>query len=583
MCGIVAYIGTNTKEKVLDSLYKLEYRGYDSCGVSYFENDTIKLVKQPGKISNLEKALNSTPLSSPTIAHTRWATHGKPSTENSHPHTDSQNQWHVVHNGIIENYYHIKNTQLKNVNFSSTTDTEVIPHLCAKFGNDLSSFYKAIKMLDGSFAIAAMNVNQKSIYLAKNNAPLYIATNNTEVTASSDIISFKKGDNLYELKDGEFAEIKEDKTVIFYDKNLNILNKKSIVIKEQIQCSSKDNFEYHTIKEIFATPTCYDNLKKFYRTNPELKKLDNIKFNKIMIIGCGSAYHTGLAGAAYLEKFNKVETHTYLASEFRYNNPIIDKNTLCVFISQSGETADTLACLELAKKKKATLLAITNTTRSSLARKSDIVLDMKAGIEIGVATTKAFNCGVLVLYILAYYLKHHKVNTRLFNKLKAETINILSNQENIIKVAQAIKNEDKCFYLGRKLDYCIAQEGCLKLKEIAYINCSAFASGELKHGSLALIEDGTYCFSICTDNSIKNKHFSNIQEVKARGGRIINISPNNFEVLNGEYNLTFNSVSPCIDILLTATIMQLIAYHTTILKGYNPDQPRNLAKSVTVE
>ena len=583
MCGIVAYIGNNTKEKIINSLKKLEYRGYDSCGIAYFDKDDIKTKKVSGKILELEKELNSIDVFSPCIAHTRWATHGKPSVDNAHPHHSNNNMWFVVHNGIIENYSQLKNEELNGFNFYSQTDTETIPNLCSLFGNNLVAFYKAVSLLEGSFAIAGINKNEKKIYLSKKNAPLFVCKHNDEIICSSDIICFEKGSEYFELKDGEFAEILDNRKIIFYDKNLNEIKKKSMTIKQDIQDANLDTFEHHTIKEIFETPKIYDKLIKKYKNSSELSNLDKLEFNKIKLIGCGSAYHTALVGAMYLEQKLKIETNCYIASEFKYSNPIIDSKTLCIFISQSGETADTLACVDLVKNHHGLIVSITNTTRSSLARKSKIVLDMQAGIEIGVATTKAFNAGVIVLYILANYLKNKKIPFSNIKKLKAETENILGSLDKIKHIALLLKNVEKAFFIGRNIDYMIAQEGCLKLKEISYINCSSFPSGELKHGTLALIEKGVYCFAISTNKDLQLKNFSNFQEIVARQGEIIYIGSNNIPPFETNNKLLFNHISADLDVLLAVTIMQLIAYYTTINKGYNPDQPRNLAKSVTVE
>jgi len=583
MCGIVAYIGNNTKDKVISSLKKLEYRGYDSCGIAYFEKDDIKTKKVSGKILELENELKRVNVFSPCIAHTRWATHGRPTVENAHPHHSNNNMWYVVHNGIIENYSQLKKEELNGFKFYSQTDTETIPNLCSLFGNNLVAFYKAVSLLEGSFAIAGMNKNEKKIYLAKKNAPLYVCKNNDEIICSSDIICFEKGSEYFELKNGEFAEIFDNKDIIFYDKNLNEIKKKSMTIKHDIQDIVLDTFEHHMIKEIFETPKVYERLINKYKDTSELSKLDKLDFNKIKIIGCGSAYHTALVGAIYLEQQLKIETNCYIASEFKYSNPIIDNKTLCIFISQSGETADTLACVDLVKKHHGHIVSITNTTRSSLARKSKIVLDMQAGIEIGVATTKAFNAGVIVLYILANYLKNKKIPFNSIKKLKTETENILGSLEQEKHIAQLLKDVEKTFFIGRNIDYMIAQEGCLKLKEISYINCSAFPSGELKHGTLALIEKGVYCFAISTNKELQAKNFSNFQEIVARQGEIIYIGSNNIQPFTTKNSIIFNHISPDLDVLLAVTIMQLIAYYTTINKGYNPDQPRNLAKSVTVE
>lgn len=569
MCGIYCYVGKKKAIPILlEGLSNLEYRGYDSAGIAYV-TDKINIIKEKGRLDNLKKILNLDTNTYLGIGHTRWATHGKPNKKNAHPH--HQGKVTLVHNGIIENYQELK-LLLKDYRFKSETDTEVLCCLIDKLlkeNNDILKVLSKLKeIIKGSYALGIiLDDDLNNIYGIKKNSPLILAKSNIGNFLASDIPAILKYTNNYILLDDDDIVKLNKNEVIIYDSNLNILDKKVNTFDGDINKISKGNYEHFMLKEIFEQP---DVLYKTYLENQNLPDLK--KYNKIHIVGCGSAYHAGLIGKYYIEKYCNIEVNVDVASEYRYKNNFIDKNTLVIFISQSGETADTLACVKKVKDKCDTL-GIINVIDSSIAREVKNVIYTKAGCEIAVATTKAYSCQILVLMMMA--LK--KDITSLISKIN----DLLKN--NYEELAKKIYKSEHLFYIGRGLDYYLALEGALKLKEISYINSVSYPAGELKHGTISLIEKNTIVIAIATDKDLVEKTISNIKEVKARGAYVIYITTN---ILNQESDFYDDKIVIEKDLyqpLLTIIPIQLIAYHVAKLRKCDIDKPKNLAKSVTVE
>ena len=605
MCGIVGYIG-NTKAVpiLLNGLEKLEYRGYDSAGISILENNEILVTKDKGRVKNLKDLLKNTNFTSNVgIAHTRWATHGKPSKENSHPHMDNSKTFSVVHNGIIENYEDIKNFLMDNgYKFLSDTDTEVIPNLISYYykSNDLlHSVSLACKDLKGSYAIEVLcKEYPNKLIIAKKDSPLVIGNTADSKYIASDIpaiLNYTK--DFYLLKDNEIVEVYANK-LNFYNINLEPIEKNIETISWDASSIEKNGYDDFMLKEINEQPNAIRETIGF-KLDKEQIELDNINLskeylsniNKIFIVACGTAMHAGLAVKNNFEKLCNIPVEVDVASEFRYRNPIINKNTLAIFISQSGETADTIQALKLAKEKGATTLAISNVIGSSITREADIYLYTHAGPEIAVASTKAYTCQVVLLNIIAIYIAEVLKTTdlKLINELKKE-LSVLPNKIDIIlkdtstikKIAQDIYSASDIFFLGRGIDYPVAMEGSLKLKEISYIHSEAYAAGELKHGPIALIDNNFPVISIITDDILAPKSISNIEEVMSRGAKTIVVTN---EDLNKKFNyiIKIPIVSKYFSPILSVIPLQLLAYYISKEKGLDVDKPRNLAKSVTVE
>ena len=569
MCGIYCYVGKKKAIPILlEGLSNLEYRGYDSAGIAYV-TDKINIIKEKGRLDNLKKILNLDTNTYLGIGHTRWATHGKPNKKNAHPH--HQGKVTLVHNGIIENYQELK-LLLKDYRFKSETDTEVLCCLINKLlkeNNDILKVLSKLKeIIKGSYALGIiLDDDLNNIYGIKKNSPLILAKSNIGNFLASDIPAILKYTNNYILlDDDDIVKLNKDE-VIIYDSNLNILDKKVNTFDGDINKISKGNYEHFMLKEIFEQP---DVLYKTYLENQNLPDLK--KYNKIHIVGCGSAYHAGLIGKYYIEKYCNIEVNVEVASEYRYKNNFIDKNTLVIFISQSGETADTLACVKKVKEKCDTL-GIINVIDSSIAREVKNVIYTKAGCEIAVATTKAYSCQILVLMMMA--LK--KDITSLISKIN----DLLKN--NYEELAKKIYKSEHLFYIGRNLDYYLALEGSLKLKEISYINSVSYPAGELKHGTISLIEKNTIVIAIATDKDLVEKTISNIKEVKARGAYVIYITTNNLNQESDFYDDKIVIEEDIYQPLLTIIPIQLIAYHVAKLRKCDIDKPKNLAKSVTVE
>ncbi len=569
MCGIYCYVGKKKSIPILlDGLASLEYRGYDSAGIAYV-TDKINIVKEKGRLDNLKKILDLNTDTYLGIGHTRWATHGKPNKRNAHPH--HQGKVTLVHNGIIENYQELKSL-LKEYKLKSETDTEVLCCLIDKLLKENNNILKVLSKLNelakGSYALGIiLNDDLNNIYGIKKNSPLILAKSDIGNFLASDIPAILKYTNEYILlDDNDIVKMTKDEVTI-YDSKLNILNKKINTFDGNVNKISKGKYEHFMLKEIFEQP---DVLYKTYLENQNLPDLK--KYNKIHIVGCGSAYHAGLVGKYYIEKCCNIEVNVEIASEYRYKNNFIDEKTLVIFISQSGETADTLACVKKVKDKCDTL-GIINVIDSSIAREVKNVIYTKAGCEIAVATTKAYSCQVLILMMMA---------------LKNDISNLISKINNLFKnnyeeIAKKIYKSEHLFYIGRNIDYYLALEGSLKLKEISYIHSEAYAAGELKHGTISLIEKNTIVIAIATDKDLVEKTISNIKEVKARGAYVIYITTTSLDQESDFYDDKIVIEEDIYQPLLTIIPIQLIAYYVAKLRKCDIDKPKNLAKSVTVE
>ena len=586
MCGIVGYVG---KEKalpiILDGLKFLEYRGYDSAGVAYFKDGNIKITKEVGKIANLEKIIDYNDESTIGIGHTRWATHGKPSVVNSHPHQSGH--FTIVHNGIIENYLELKNKLIKEgVEFKSETDTEIVAALLNYnyHGDVLECIKETLKELKGSYALGILcDEDENTLYTARLGSPLIIAHNDSGNFIASDVPAILKYTNKYYLLDDyEIASLTKDKITIF-DKDLKVLEKEEKVFEGSPEAAMLNGYEHYMLKEINEQPKVFRDTLNYYvdgyefkNTMPEFKKYDSIH-----IVGCGSAYHVGLVGKRLIESYAKIPVKVEVASEYRYDNVFYTPNTLVILISQSGETADTLSSLRKAKEEGIDTLAIVNVVGSSIAREADETLYIKAGPEISVVTTKAYSAQALLISLLAIKLSgNYELLKELdgTDKLIEETL-----KTDVKEVSNYIAKRNDSFFIGRLTDYALCMEGALKLKEISYINCVAFAAGELKHGTISLISEGTPVISICTDSSIIEKTISNIKEVKARDAYVLFITN---EDIDGDFydkKIVIPKVSPLVESLITIVVLQLISYEVAKVRGCEIDKPRNLAKSVTVE
>ena len=603
MCGIVGYIGKDKALPILiNGLKNLEYRGYDSAGVAILSESKLNIVKNKGRIKNLEEILDYDKINGNLgIAHTRWATHGVPSKENAHPHTDNKHNFAVVHNGIIENYLELKEKLLHlGYTFVSATDTEVIPMLMEYYYEIEKDVFKAFKRticdLKGSYAVLIVSpIMPNSILVAKNNSPLVIGKSDNGIYVASDIpaiISYTK--DFYFLEDGESALINDD--VTFFDKDFKEIQKNYKTIDWEMDATSKNGYEDYMLKEIHEQPKALEeslagivlNNKPIQFMNLSLDKDYLKELSNIYIVACGTAMHAGLTGKYAIEKLCRIPVNVVVASEFRYQDPILDKHSLCIFISQSGETADTIAALKLAKSKSAKTITVTNVFESSITREADYTIYTHAGPEIAVASTKAYTSQVGVLASLAIYIKETlngcSEETEL---LKKELLSIPKLMEDIMKdtntyhmLAKEMMHINDMYYIGRGNDYHIAMEGSLKLKEISYIHSEAYPAGELKHGPIALIDNGTYVMGIITDSKTSEKTWSNLEEVKSRGAKVILVTNQNIEE---DTVIRIPLVNPILAPLLAVIPLQFIAYYIAKEKGLDVDKPRNLAKSVTVE
>ena len=609
MCGIVGYIGSqNAQSFVLEGLEKLEYRGYDSAGIAVNTGeDKFNIVKKVGRLRNLADILEKEPLrGTMAIGHTRWATHGKPSDENSHPHFNKDETLVVVHNGIIENYLDLKKELIaKGYEFNSETDTEVVTHLLDELyeGDLLEATKKLIKIIKGAYALGIMAVNEPDRIIAvRKESPLIIGLGKGENYIASDIPAILKYTrDVYLIENNEIVEVKKDSVKVM-DTEGKEIKREVTHVEWDMEAASKGGYEYFMEKEIHEQPEVL-----IETLNSRVDEDNNINFdnagltkeylkgvNSIYIVACGTAYHAGLVGKFIIEKKTRVKVDVDIASEFRYRNPVIDDKTLVIVLSQSGETLDTLEAMKEAKRNGARVVAITNVVGSSIAREADHVIYTWAGPEIAVASTKAYTTQMVILYLLATDMayKFGKINREDYEKdikslyrLKTDIKKMLEYSDRIEKVADKIKDQTSMFYLGRGLDYVIAVEGALKSKEISYIHSEAFASGELKHGTIALIEEGIPVVINVTQSDLFEKSISNIKEVAARGAYVIAIAKEGNTLAEEVADEVFYipNVEDDYTGFLSIIIHQLLAYHLSKLKGNDVDKPRNLAKSVTVE
>ena len=612
MCGIIGYIGDKKATPVLiNGLLCLEYRGYDSAGIAVIENGKIAVMKDKGRVSNLEAIDGINDLTSTIgIAHTRWATHGKPAKENAHPHLDNSGEFAVVHNGIIENYQELREFLLsKGYHFLSQTDTEMIPNLIHYYYtngiNDDDKFLRAVKSavddLKGSYALEIISsLHPDRVIVVRKDSPLVLGKGKCENFIASDIpAALKYTKEFYLLDDQEYAVVYKDH-IDFYDNSLAPHSKAIKNIEWDATAAEKNGYEDYMLKEIFEQPTAIrETIGSRFKLG-ENCSFDDIEIsseylksiNKIFIVACGTAMHAGLVGKAVIEKLCRIPTEVDIASEFRYRDPIIDEKTLCIFVSQSGETADTIAALKLSKSKGAKTLAVSNVIGSSITREADYTIYTHAGPEIAVASTKAYTSQVCLLTILGIYFAEllNSYPKKELENLKSELLDlpskiesVLGNSEKIKEFASKVYTQKDMFFLGRGNDYNVALEGSLKLKEISYIHSEAYAAGELKHGPIALIENGITVIGIITNKDLIEKSISNIQEVITRGAKTLIISnqvlPNN----NFSYVIDIPATNELISPILSVVPLQLLSYYISKNKGLDVDKPRNLAKSVTVE
>lgn len=601
MCGIVGYIGTkrNAIETIISGLEALEYRGYDSAGIAYVNNNHINILKRKGRIENLKNELDYSINTSLGIGHTRWATHGEPNEINAHPHKCGK--FTIVHNGIIENYAELrKELEQQGYQFQSDTDTEVacatIDSIYQQNNNILETLKQASKILKGSFALGIIcEDDMNTMYAMRLSSPLIVAIKDDDKFIASDVPAILNYTNeYYLLDDGDIVVLKED-SLTFYNHDLEELTKEKLIFEGSMEAGRKDGYEHFMLKEINEEPKVIHDTINFYFDGTEESLNRNIpnlaKYKEIHIVACGSAYHTGLVAKTLIEEIANIPVMCEIASEYRYKKVFYNSETLVIVISQSGETADTLASLRKAKEDGIDTLAIVNVIGSSIAREAKYTLYIKAGCEIAVATTKAYSAQIALLSLIALKLAliHNKIDEETFNNLTKEIqklpnmIRALINTNQYQEIAKKIYTREDIFYLGRKIDYAMSMEGSLKLKEISYINSVAYAAGELKHGTISLVEDNTPVIAIITDEEIKAKTVSNLKETKARGANVILIS--NYQETD-DYcndNIVIPKVNSLIQPLLTIIPLQLLAYEIAKLKGCDIDKPRNLAKSVTVE
>lgn len=589
MCGIVGYAGkTNVIKNIMTGLKSLEYRGYDSSGIAYLDkNNNIKIYKKVGQIKNLDQILNYEDEASLGISHTRWATHGGVTDTNAHPH--NQGKITLVHNGIIENYEELKKElEKEGYNFKSSTDSEVAAALIDKLYKENKDMLKTLVILKdklkGSYAFNIINSDiPNKIYGIRKDVPLIVGVSDHGNMFASDIPAILHVTNKYiVLNNNEIVELEQD-NIKYYNSEGKEITKEVKEYAGTIDSISKNGYDHFMLKEINEESEVVKNILNLYTKNNKIKDIYNIKkYKNIDIVACGSASFAGQIGKYYIEKYANIKTDVYYASEYRYQKNFFTKDTLVILISQSGETADTLAALKLAKENGINTLAIVNRRDSSIAREADSVIYTEAGIEVAVATTKAYLAQVLILLLLAF--KDNNKETKLLEDLKLlpNLITKYINEYDYSNIANILKDKEHIFYLGRGIDYYLSMEGSLKLKEISYIHSEAFQAGELKHGSISLIDKDFGVVSVVTDKTISDKTISNLKEVAARGAKIItitNIKDNNF----ADYTILIEDSDEILNPLLVIVPMQMLAYNVAKLRNCDIDKPRNLAKSVTVE
>lgn len=609
MCGIVGYVGNaQAAPFLLDGMSKLEYRGYDSAGIAVYEKGKIRVEKCVGRLDALRHKLEGRmPEGSMGIGHTRWATHGRPSDRNSHPHTDESGDFVVVHNGIIENYLMLKEKLIaKGQKFSSDTDTEIVAHLFADFyeGDMEEAVKKVLKTIEGSYSLVFMCAAEPDkLICTKKDNPLIIGLGEGENFIASDIPAIiAKTRRTYIMSDGEIATVTKD-GVWVQDINGTPITKKVFEVNWNAEAAEKGGFEHFMLKEIYEQPKAIkdtmrgrlaENGTEINFTELGWTPEDFTGISKIFIVACGTAYHAGIVGKYYLENLARIPVEVDIASEFRYRNPLVDANCLTIVISQSGETIDTLAALKEAKRLGSRTLAVTNVVGSSIAREADQVVYTYAGPEIAVASTKAYTTQLLVMLMLAVYvgrlrgtLDGNKADAlaKGLHKIPEQLHDMLENVDQIKVFARHYGSSLDAFFLGRSLDYAVALEGALKLKEISYIHAEAYAAGELKHGTLALIVEGVPVIVLATQEDVYDKTVSNLQEVKAREAMVIAIALEGDDSIAkyADHVIYIPRADKELAPILAVLPLQLLAYYAALTRGCDVDKPRNLAKSVTVE
>ncbi|QHE54085.1 glutamine--fructose-6-phosphate transaminase (isomerizing) [Pontibacillus sp. HMF3514] len=610
MCGIMGYIGTQESQNIImNGLKKLEYRGYDSVGVAVNNGDSIQTNKAEGRFENLQSLLNESPLQGTVgIGHTRWATHGRPSDENSHPHTDTNKDFAIVHNGIIENYLEVKKElEDQGVVFQSETDSEVVAHLLTSLydGDVISTIKKAVQRLEGAYALGIVTEHDPDkLFAIRHDSPLIVGKGEGENLISSDIPAvLEHTRDVYILEDEELAILTEDEVKLLDIQTDEPVNREIFRVDWDMEQAEKNGYDHFMLKEIHEQPKALQTTMagrvdaenhqvQFEELNWTPEQLN--KWNKIYIVACGTAYHAGLIGKGVIEELTRTPVEVEIASEFRYRRPIVDENTLVMVVSQSGETADTLAALRESQKKGANVLAITNVVGSSIAREANEVILTMAGPEIAVASTKAYTTQVLSFYMVGIYMAQIKetISSQEQKNLIDTLVQTPDQMEGILEhvkglqwYAESIQNSNHVFFIGRGMDYAVSLEGSLKLKEISYIHSEAYAAGELKHGTLALIEEGTPVIALNTQEELYDKMLGNIKELKARGAQVLGLA------MEGNLNIWQYVDETCyipatqslFTPLLSVVPLQLISYYTALGLGNDVDKPRNLAKSVTVE
>ncbi|GIO09875.1 glutamine--fructose-6-phosphate aminotransferase [Brevibacillus reuszeri] len=610
MCGIVGYIGTKqAQDIVIGGLRKLEYRGYDSAGLAVVNERGLELDKAQGRLAVLEERLESHPLTGNMgIGHTRWATHGKPSDENSHPHTDAKSSFAVVHNGIIENFLPLKEELLaKGYTFTSETDTEVIAHLLADMydGDIVSTARRAVQRMRGAYALGIMTEHEPDKLVAIRLAsPLVVGVGNGESFIGSDIPAILEHTrDVYILNEGEMAVLTRDGVELMHAETGEKIERELFHVEWDLVQAEKGGYDSFMLKEIHEQPQAVRDTMGA-RIDPEQKRviLPELKmsdaelamYDRIYIVACGTSMHAGLVGKDVIEKWTRVPVEVAVASEFRYRDPIYTDKTLMIVISQSGETADTLAALREAKKSNVKVMAITNVVGSSVARESDEVIFTWAGPEVAVASTKAYTSQVVALYLFSLYLAQVKGTMTAaevaevvdhLEEIPAKIASMLEDADQVRHFAESTKGVSSLFFIGRSLDYAVSLEGSLKLKEISYIHSEAYPAGELKHGTLALIEDNVPVVALATQPDIYEKMVSNIVEVKARGAHVLGFATEgNYDLIKSVDEVIYMPTTlPMLTPILTVIPLQLLAYYASVARGLDVDKPRNLAKSVTVE
>ena len=605
MCGIVGYIGKNQAAPILlEGLSKLEYRGYDSAGIAVYNNNELEVAKSKGKLAVLSEKIDGGKKlgGNMGIGHTRWATHGEPSDVNAHPHLSQSGRFAVVHNGIIENYISLKKKlESKGFEFISETDTEVIAHLFEYYykGDIMDTMIKVINRVEGSYALGVLCVDYPDQFIAVRKAsPMIVGLGDEENFIASDVTAILKHTrDIYYLEDNEIVVLKKD-SVKVYNTDKEEVKKEKFTVDWDVSAAEKGGYEHFMMKEIEEQPkairdTISPRIKdgKIVLDDISLTEEDIKNINKIYIVACGSAYHVGVVGKYVIEKMCRIPVEVQVASEFRYCDPIVGKDDLVIVISQSGETE---AALEEAKARGARVLSIVNVVGSAIAKASDDVIYTWAGPEIAVATTKAYSTQLTVIYLIAAYMadKLGKISKEEYadfikeiESLPDKVAEILKSKEDVQYLASKFYNCHSIFFIGRNLDYAVSLEGSLKLKEISYIHSEAYAAGELKHGTISLIEDGTLVVALATGKNLFDKTVSNVKEVKARGAVVMGVTTEEHEHMDdvADYTVKIPATHEMLLPSLTVIPLQLFGYYVASLKGCDIDKPRNLAKSVTVE